>query len=445
MQIQLFKWLKHLALIGVFLLFEPLIGVLYAKVLGVRGLPFWPLVGIVLAGYLGYTIQTLNLNSYPKWDKKKSLGITFIDILLGGLVVVAGVVIIYQKWIVLMLGMSVFALTAYVIGIRMVYRDYQGIYTPNLCRVLIGLGVVSVLLVDYPAHIIVVIYNMALYYIINNQGTIDQLLERSKKNVPVIAQIRSYNIKLISGIMVLFLIGYLVKNYLARFLNGVVFLLKQALIAFLNYLASLQGDNSVVQQSGGSPQTNAPFIPTEVVEGNKWLDIIAVIVGVLLILIVLRYAAKGLYKLYKQLSKWLKVWSNKVVAPKEKKSEDTYYYDQVEDLEQTKPQEKKLTSKKALKNWQKAVQQFNEQEDSVEKYRIGYQLVLEWFNLKGGRLPHSYTTWEICERRKEEYPTLPMTNETMGYNAIQYGELEVVPEEMKVLRQTLNEMQGERG
>lgn len=79
-------------------------------------------------------------------------------------------------------------------------------------------------------------------------------------------------------------------------------------------------------------------------------------------------------------------------------------------------------------------------EDSEEKLRCGYRLMVEWLNLKGTPVHPSDTPLEILKKSQEKIRKASAGGVTEEYNNIRYGEKNADRNRMQQLVETMKRL-----
>ena len=112
------------------------------------------------------------------------------------------------------------------------------------------------------------------------------------------------------------------------------------------------------------------------------------------------------------------------------------------DEEETLIEERRDMSQKAVwKRWKESYKHFLKMEDSEEKLRRGYGLMIGWLKLKGADVNQSDTPLEVSEKVKYQYTQAASDEITDEYNKIRYGDQKADFGRIHKLAETLRQLE----
>lgn len=97
-------------------------------------------------------------------------------------------------------------------------------------------------------------------------------------------------------------------------------------------------------------------------------------------------------------------------------------------------------SQENYRTWKRLYRQFCKMENTTERFRLGYALIVSGIQLKGISVACSDTTYEILEKAKQKVNDEAYFSVTNCYNQVRYGEFKVTEEAFLQLSQILKQM-----
>lgn len=440
MKINLFKGLKQLALLGLWLLFLPTIVLLY-HFLGEKMSS--PVVGeamLIGSGYIGYVTRKLGVGLQKRESKILGNSLSLLLYIGAGGICFLGIWWYYRGEFWLGLGMTGIIGIGYVLGLCMAYRNYEEIYTRGILGSLIVISIVSSFFVDLPIYPLIMVGNTMVYLLIENQKTIDNLLVRTRKNVGMVHPIRRYNMQLVGLILGLIGGAYCLKGVIADGLEYLGELLRRGFVMLMGWLAAMMSKNGVEEAvivERLSPG-QLPFGEEQV--SHPLLDILLILIGTCLAIWMIKKIVPILWRKGKVLLEKVKIWVNRLLEIRPKLEQEMDYYDQIENVEKDRFSPKSLSAKKALKKWQKELKLWDIQENTKEKYRGAYGLILKWIKIKGHPIRAHETSWEIYKSVSKKDLIEDIGPETKIYNEVVYGSREIEVFDIEEIRRVLENL-----
>ena len=288
-----------------------------------------------------------------------------------------------------------------------------------------------------------------LYAMIGNQSSINRLMDRRHYDLSTLpAGIRRHNLLLVSAGFLLVLSGLLFQKqiaavvlFLLRLLGSLlyIFVLIFNLITWAIRKNAWQNDEPLPQVGnlpilgdGGTESAATPFF-------NILFQWFAVLLAVLFLFFLRRQiwcAVKTAALAFWQLVKSL--FTRPGRKAKTSGTSTEYFYDTVENLEQTS-QKEALASQplSSVRLWRQRCRNFLKKPQNAAFLQEGYSLILEWLRIQGAPLSPADTTLEILNKALTRMPESPFSRVTEGYNGVYYGESPLQDGDIASLLQTL--------
>ncbi len=263
------------------------------------------------------------------------------------------------------------------------------------------------------------------YILLKNQGHLDRLMERRQHDVKRLPlALRRYNLLLSLSLVGLILFCYLFRHWLSILVLWIGELLRQLvsfLLQIIFWFFNLFRSNETAPASGGGASDGA--MPLSESINIPWL--VFVVIALSIILFVYRKQIwRALCELAGRIWQKLYQWYMRMrKADRLTGSGHGDYYDTVEQIDQVVvPTIRKQHSMKKM--WK----QYRNMRDGVEKYRMGYALLLRWLSLHKVSLRQSDTSWEIYQKGKVCLSNAALERVTESYNQLRYEQMPCTPQ-----------------
>ncbi len=395
------------------------------------------LLVLLIGAYLGYLqslikYKLLMSSRLPILLKYLFLTITYC--------ITLGLPLLYVLWIygnhvVFLIGWYVLFLIVYVKFYKSYGLNYRQLMAWEICIVaaFIYLGAMFVGASSFIPLLFVLV--VALYLFLNNQSTLDALLQRSQKNTPMIATIRRNNTKwlclIISFILVVYPFRKILGNFVLTLIKNILLVIG-AIIRLISQLIPIGNDELALEV----PRKSSPILFSEAAHAS--INPLEILLWCLtfIVLFCLRQQLwemvmdflRGLQKLILAIYHALFNLSEKTIE------KNTLYEETIEtfNTHMTTPPQKVPRRKVQLR---KQLKQFFKLPNSEMKYRLGFKLLLEGIQLKGIHFSHSHTPREIAQIVKQDANLMTINEET--YERIRYGEKPIEPGNIEDLESIL--------
>ncbi len=400
---------------------------------------------ITLSGFFGYGVSGLSEKICPRNTRGWRLFLINVIRYLGALLPLAAGLLLFSAPsanipfpIMAAVPPAVIMTVLYFVGQSLYFKPYYDIlkFPVVLFHIICGtsLGIIGWILqyngidVSFPMDFIVVVFLIfvSVYAISKSQGTLDYVMDRRGHKMSALpGNIRRYNLLLVCVLIAVLAVAFLFRRPIGAFLvvlkDGLMFAVK-CILAFLIYLMTLFGGSSEGEStsSGASGEMDLSFLDTGRRIPDFTILILVLVIGGLLLFNWKKIIA-GIRKLWKSLGKLSRklFWGRKEAYGRQDESLD--YVDEEESL--TEEASVRENGEHGWKKWRKACRAFRKMEDSEEKLRRGYRLIVEWLKLKGVDVQRSDTPLEILKKAEssdwQKAGAQGLTNE---YNGIRYGE-----------------------
>lgn len=445
MKIKLLSSLKYLACLACFLSLFPLIALAngafsksYSSIDCLLQLFY-----VVIIGFIGYAFSFFFQNK----RRKKPVPINLLFILTCIIPVGITYYLLHSRGIILSICMLIITLTAYILGGRIYYQGYGNMISNSLFFAVIIINICSIFILwkankpySVEQFIGVFLCISALFGLTNNQSNIDFLMQRRQhkfENLP--QKIRFYNIKLMLVIFGIILFCFILRNWIVTGIYWILDALRE-IIRFIFYLINLIASLFQTESLDEEPVAEAAqqLLPVEKIENNSfdWLTLLFIVALIVLLFNkrkqILRFIINAAQKIIGLIKRLL----NKSYEIKKPITDNEYYYDNEEFI---KPDDilNQKKSKGDLKQWRKSCKSFYKMNNSTEKFRIGFGLVISGLKLKGIKIDKSQTTNEILEMSRNTIQNESYSIATDGYNSIRYGSFDFEINSMENLIEAL--------
>jgi hypothetical protein len=282
---------------------------------------------------------------------------------------------------------------------------------------------------------------LCIYAIIKGQGRLDYLMDRRGHKLSDFPQnLRNYNLALVGILLLGLVLAFVFRKPIGAFLyplmDGLMFAVK-CIVAFIIWL---RWPFEMIRRGGGGftlknyldelPDFKPPGTKDNIV---NLLILILVLSAAFLILFNWKHIVSGFRRFWG--------WIRSFLASKRIKSElreENDYTDREENL--TEDRAERGGGVSGWKAWRKSYHVFYKMEDSEEKLRCGYRLMVEWLNLKGTPVHPSDTPLEILKKSQEKIRKASAGGVTEEYNNIRYGEKNADRNRMQQLVETMKRL-----
>jgi hypothetical protein len=464
---KLTKTLKILAAAMFFWAFFPLL--VTVDVLILRDFPLGPAAGqllaVTLSGFWGYGISALSERLCPKGTCGWRL-FCFNLLRYGGLLIplAAGVGLFSAPSGVLPLPflaavpVTLVMAIVYFMGQSIFFKPYYEIlkFSAVILHIVggVALAVVTWLIrkegepANYSIDLVVVVFLIfiSVYAISKSQGTLDFVMDRRGHKMSALpSNIRNYNLLLVCILLALLVLAFIFRGPIGAFIvllkDGLLFVVK-CLIALFFWLMSLFYSSSGEEASNGG---TGELDLSQLDQGSGSIPDLTILILILVVagLIVFNWKriVSGFRKLWKGTRNLCRklFWGRKEMRGRKDESMD--YVDEEESL--TEEESARGSGATGWKAWRKSYRLFRKMEDSEEKLRRGYRLMVEWLNLKGAHVHLSDTPLEILEKFESMKAEPAAGDVTEEYNGIRYGEKDADLQKMSQLAETLKRLESD--
>lgn len=441
------KLLKQLAL-GCLILIMSLLLPAFSKALG-YAYGFQDALVFVSLAYGVYVYQSLKARLLKHQHLKlQVLHLIFFSVLYS----LVNIVYLYKRSYV---GVSelyfriLWLLLELILGLRvrsLYEKPYEEVLSFENYLIHLGLCILVSGWLNVKAIILIVFGMTFIYWLIQNQNSMESLLPHTSYNTPMLQKMKLYNLKWLLATSSFFVLAYIFHG---RVYDGFK-LMGRSLVKGLAYVLSLlasEGEPLTLEPEQGGVM---PALPMAKASGSHWLDYVTL--GVVMGLVIWKREAiwEAFKKASKQLTNWVKqlvqrikqnLWSIKPQEAVEIKD----YKEVSEFFNKVGPQLKNE------KQWKKQLKAFYKMEGSRQKYKRGYYLLIEGYRLKGIKLGAAVTPREASQKvslsqielkKKVKSGDRGIEEETKAYEAVCYEEKPMTPEALQQLENHLRQMKG---
>lgn len=450
MKWKLSKILKFFAVLAYFWAFFPSLAVVNLFV--AYDYPFsqaaWQLLAMTLSGFLGYGIRMLSLRLCPPGTRGWRLFVYNVLRYGGAAGLFAAAMILFPQPAAF--AVAIFMLITFFAGQVQFSKPYYNILKAPIIMVHICGGVILALCVwgirknrpdlvcPLDLFILIFLIFICICAVIRSQGTLDYLMDRREHDISAFPRsLRIYNFALICVLLVVMVIPFLFRKPIGEMLSplvdGMLFGLKAAagFIVWIRYPLELKRKSGSFPKWEDIPEYKLPGSRTDVI---NFTLLILILFAILFIVYRWNYIISGLRRFWNWMKKFFS--GGKIEKKIEKNIE---YVDAEENL--TEDTYAHIDSAVGWKVWRKNYQAFLEMEESDEKLRFGFRLMVEWLSRKGANIQPSDTPIEIMEKSAAVLKNPDHT--AAEYNKVRYGEKRAEKSPMRRLTETLRHMYTE--
>lgn len=266
---------------------------------------------------------------------------------------------------------------------------------------------------------------VAIVSLLVNQTSINMQAQRRRDTAMIVpANLRGYNIKLISVVCAVILVGFTLKDFIAWLLETI----GSAIIYAIDYLLQLTSSEPVDITSDDIASGKL-----DIIQGDSDIAfILQSLVYIVVIAMVIIFRKQIIKAISNLLNGIFGVFSN----VKEEKDDDAAFTDFFEQIVTVKG---KATNRITFKDCLKA---YNNETDLQQKYRLGYKTILLWLTDKHVVLKQSDTTsQQYSKARKIFAEEQELINKIVSqYDNIRYNDIDVTADKINEIDQVIKEL-----
>lgn len=257
------------------------------------------------------------------------------------------------------------------------------------------------------------------YIFLHSQANLDEMLERSQKNTPMVTTIRRSNTRWFYLVMSFIFILYPLRKPLG---NLLLVLIKASLLIIgymIKFIAWLMPKaENVTMQTGETPNIFAQ-LAGETTSNSLW-EIIFLCLIIAVIIFLRKYILACLLDIIKLIKElFVKLYQILFGLKVINKAPNLLYEETIEEVSATTTFQHKTSLLSKFK-WKKQFKEFLKLPNNEAKYRFGFKLLLEGLKLKGFTFKTANTPRELISLAKEDahFPSMDIAT----YEGIRYGE-----------------------
>lgn len=361
---------------------------------------------------------------FPKKPKPQNLTLYGMTLLIG---LLGAWLLPLDSWFLKVIGGLVYAGVLFG-GARLLLLPFEKLYHPYVYTGValwhVFWGVVWKLMVHQAGIwqiILMLILVTVLFAVANNAGAMQYLVQgKTEKTLKLPTEIRKSN----RLCMLIFLgIGLCLILFTKPLASGICYGLTQLLSGIVMLMHWLSHVDSGEEIEETATETQQSENVSEQINQYPWIyDVVCVLMIGLLLFLLIRFRKE----IGQAVSNWIHgliTWIRKKLYHEmatQERGESGAYCDYVEELQSVPVQAEKLQSPRQKKRqWNRLYREFQRQTDGIERYRLGYQLLLCC-------LPQEVeccTVQEICVMQ-QDYPELWEAVSNL-YDQVRYGEISV--------------------
>lgn len=318
------------------------------------------------------------------------------------------------------------------------YKSYGLHYTEiiswEICIVAAFIDLGAMIAQNYSFISLLFVAVIALYIFLHNQANLDEMLERSRKNTPMITNIRRNNTKWLCLVMSFIFIVYPLRKLIGNILLTIIKVFILLIGYILNFISSLmpRGDDLATQT-----RENTDVITQLVGESTTshlW-EVIFWCIIISLIILLRKYIIACLLDIIKLIKRlFIKLYGILFGLKEVTKPPNLFYDETIEEVSFTTTLQSKAPSLNKNR-WKKQLKEFLKLPNNEAKYRFGFKLLLEGFKLQGLTFKASHTPKELANLAKDQ-SHLPSID-SVTYERIRYGEKSLEKGNLEELENTL--------
>lgn len=297
--------------------------------------------------------------------------------------------------------------------------DYIEIISWEMCVIAAFIHLGAMVTFGYKFISFLFVAVIIFYLFIHSQANLDELLERSQKNTPMITTIRHNNSKwffvVLSFIFILYPLRKPLGNLLFTLIKVSLFIVG-FIIRFI--VGLLPNSEDTTMKAGETAQLFAQLADES--NPSHFLEILILCFIFTMIILLRKYILACLLDLIRLIRKlFIKLYHILFGLKSLQKASNQFYEETIEEVTITTslPHKTALLSKF---KWKKQFKEFLKLPNNEAKYKFGFKLLLEGLKLKGFTFKTSNTPRELATLINE-VPSLPSINVT-PYERIRYGE-----------------------
>ncbi len=340
--------------------------------------------------------------------------------------------------LIVTIGIILCYLASDITGHLLYYKNYSSIITTKGVTAFTSLTICVILILfikqasfsALPLSLFYFVF-ICIHFVTKNQGNIDYLMERRQHKLEHLPKpIRYYNLSLVSGLLLVILAGFLIRNPLGRAAAFVIDVVKTVvfyLIAGFVYLVNRMLTKVEIEQPEGGSQGNLGlFAPPDDSGGSiSWEYIILAIALAAVIYLVIRNRRKILSHFVKFFIAFKAVlyrvfFKNKALSTV-RDEQSSYYQDEVETIDRSEITPSKKMSGITMREYKRRLSDYTSLPNNDAKLRVGYTLAVDWLKLNGITIQNTDTTLDIQSKNtildKSKLETV-----THLYNYVVFGE-----------------------
>ncbi len=342
---------------------------------------------------------------------------------------------IYENHVVFLIGWYILFLTIYVKFYKSYGLNYKQLMTWEIC-IVAAFIYLAAMLVGAPSFIpLLFVLVVALYLFLNNQSTLDALLQRSQKNTPMIAAIRRNNTKwlclIISFILVVYPFRKILGNFVLTLIKNILLVIG-AIIRLISQLIPIGNDELALE----IPKKSSPMLFPEATHASiNPLEILLWCLTFIILFSLRRQLWKIVMDFLRDLQKLILAIYHALFNQNEKTIEKNTLYEETIETFNTQITTSPQKAPRHKTQLRRQLKLFFKLPNSEMKYRLGFKLLLEGLQLKGIHFSRSHTPREIAKIVKQDTNSITINEET--YERIRYGEMPIEPGNIEDLESSL--------
>ena len=341
-----------------------------------------------------------------------------------------------------------------IVGAKFYYLSYGKYYPVKILGLTVGiylafivycafLGAVDQVL-SASATIPTFLAYMVIYLLTKNQSGIDRMMERRKHDLSHLpSKMRRYSLLLTVGIILLILLLFAAKAPITAALTAFFAALREGFFfctrAFFRWLASFDDGSSPVGSGTNDTDPLGAIGELDYTTSGLWnvLYVVIILLAIIVFFAYRRQIAEGIAGVYRKLLSFLRRIFAKPDRPSSFKGDSGYYFDLVETVAPS--EQKPLFGRTGFRfrDWKKLYKKFLNMKDNAEKYRFGYGLLVDYLRLKKVSISPSDTVPTIEAKAKTLFPNTDLTEISLQYSDIRYGNRDDTPLAMPALTKVL--------
>lgn len=401
------------------------------------------LIGLMTMGYLGYGQMAFRQKSEQMAKGQSWLGHTLV--VMGYITCLAIMIVVVRlghigvKQQLLFGGMSILL---YILFMNEYLQDYSCILSMEFIVTMTGAYYIAMRLCKFEGLGMMYILVIAASIFINNQLKMDEILQRTKNNTPMIERIRKDNMKWVCLLMSIIFIGYPLRKFFAKVLRDIWYGSLTCILYVVKVVISLFPDGEPVDV--GSGQASQMGFALEG-DKNSIVDIIIWLIVITTITFCIyknhELILKSLHEGFKRIQVFLKRICEFLFGRRKGSIITNEDYEDIIEVCSSSIS-LKIAKRESLnkKKWQRKVKKYLKVARQENQYREGYKLLLEGVSLRGIEIRKANTPREIMQEVEEKLALQSIADETVTYEYIRYGEGMAEQQEIVKMKYVLQDL-----